>query len=154
VPSNVEFAIIGAAGGSLCTGVVGYILWQVRRPVERRDSLMQKKMHDRWDASVTLKSSLAELEHARQHIVRGEVGWVEKARRHRQRARECARASVPLLGEDVKSAVIDYTDVCEEVFGRTENGDGAEPDLDRRGHETRRTAYRAIEEALKSLPAA
>jgi hypothetical protein len=152
VLSNADVALIGAAAGSLCTGVGGFVLWQVRRPIERRDALIQKKMNDRWDASVSLKSSLAELNHAYRYIVRDDADYLEGARRHRKRARECARASVPLLGEAVNGAVIDYTDVCEEVFALVEDADVADSNIDRRVHDAQEATYRAIEEALKSLP--
>lgn len=152
--SNLALSLISAAAGAACAGGVGYITWRVRRPLERRDSLIQKKMNDRWDAYVGLRSSLAEMQHACEHILRGHVDYVEHGRRHRQQARERARASVPLLGEAVTTAVMTYTDLCEALFVVSETGADVEDNMQQQLYESRRHIDDLLTEALKSLPRA
>lgn len=154
--SNVAVALISAAAGALLTAALGYVAWHVRRPAERRDALIEKKMSDRWDASVELRGLLREIYHIFGHLRYPRAFGdpkvqVERGRQNRQEARECARRSIPLLGDEVHDAVIHFTDLSEEAFRRSETGAEVD-DLEQPLVDALREANEAIEGALKSLP--
>lgn len=83
VAFSVGVALIGAAVGAVATGAVEYVGWRTRRPLEWRDSLVEKKVSDRWDASVDLRKHLAELLHASFHVDAGHIDYIERGRSRR-----------------------------------------------------------------------
>ena len=160
--STVVVAVISAAAGSLCTGVVSYTGWRLRRPLERRDALIEKKLNDRWDASMAIRAALAEMDHAYDHIVHPRnhapvdsdepTFYRERANTHRQRARELGRKAIPLLGESVRNAVVQYTDLREGAIAAFDSGEMDPDDFDKGCLVNRGELDMAINEALKSLP--
>ena len=151
--SETSSAVIGAVAGAVCGGAVSYVVGRFQAPEKLRTAMVEKKMHDRWDDARKLRYELGETAHAQDHILDGDMHYIERGMSHRQTAREQARDATPLLGEDVRNAVIELTDTYEEFFRRAELKESYEDLLDPIGRQTKE-ASDAIDEALKSLPPA
>jgi hypothetical protein len=149
--SEVGSAVIGALAGAVGGGAVSYFVGRLQAPAELRKAMIEKQMHDRWDDAKRLRYLLGEISHSRGHVLDGDMGYIEDGRDFRQQAREQARESIPLLGQNVTDAVIELTDEYEEFFRRAEAGENCD-DLSEPIGQNHLKASRAIDEALRSLP--
>jgi hypothetical protein len=120
--SETMAAVIGGICGALAGGLVSYLIWLLQQPRQRKESLIQEKMKQRWDSATSLLRLVTELNHGLQNIRTGRTRpYVELGETYRKQLREEARKNIPLLGDQVAGLVHELTGLYEKLYMEIES---------------------------------